>query len=124
MREPMTKRRPFTQREHLGAGALISQAERDLTAVAMAVQDAYGLAAGEPLFRLVDRISRFKSTLDDRICSEIPFAIKRLDDGVPIIHAYYGWARAPDATLLNSTVSRARLVRTAEALLDYPVFFS
>jgi hypothetical protein len=64
----MTKRRPFSQREHLGAGALISSVERDLAAVGMAIQDAYGPAAGEPLFRIVDRISRFKSTLDDRVC--------------------------------------------------------
>ena len=45
-------RRPFTQREHLGTGALISQAQNDLTSVALAVQEAYGLTAGRPLLRL------------------------------------------------------------------------
>jgi hypothetical protein len=114
----MTKRQAFTQRKHLGAGALIGQAQRDLTAVAIAVQDAYGLTTGRPLLRLVRRITILKSALDDNLCRETPRATEKLDDGIPVTHAYYGWVKTPDEPLLNSTTSREHLVRTAEAFLD------
>ena len=59
-------RRPFTQREHLGAGALISQAQNDLTSVALAVQEAYGLTAGRPLLRLNGTTARDVPSPDSR----------------------------------------------------------
>jgi hypothetical protein len=105
-------RRPFSQHEHLGAGALINQAQRDLTAVALALQEAYGRAAGSPLLRLADRIDSLKSPLDSIVCRETPSDIHVLEGDVRVTAVYYGWANEPPRTTY-----REHLAQTAQTLL-------
>ena len=114
-----TRSNRFTPREHLAAGAELSEIRRRLGELYLAAADAYGARATANFVRAGDLLSEIASALDDALCREVPMPTRTIED-VPITAFYYGWATgpAPDRRGMDATTARNLLRDRAEHVFD------
>lgn len=108
-------KRRFTKHEHLGAGLMLSTVDRDMHLLANAIGDAYGSVEFTKAMSVIRALSKLKSALDSRVCSEHPLDVADID-GVPITRVYYGWNRT-DHVGRTSKPEREQLKEAAQVAL-------
>lgn len=91
----MAYRKSISAREHMVAGAELSEIRHRLMGVCNLVSAAYGAKMWDKFLRVERALDKLRSHLDDIACGEYPISVTAIE-GVPITQFYYGWKSGPE----------------------------